>query len=80
MFTNARIINAYTTLDEIMQREDRLDIMEEKLGYEMEDMFELGSFYEWAKHIVNDDSVDLDALTEVPDIWGEYIPQLETIR
>lgn len=80
MFTNMRIINAFTTLDEIMQIEDGVEYFLDQ-GYEMEDMFFLGQFYQWAQVIVNDESIEMDDMTELPDaIWGEYIPQIEKMQ
>lgn len=80
MFTNMRIINAFTTLDEIMQIEDGVEYFLDQ-GYEMEDMFFLGQFYQWAQVIVKDESIEMDDMTELPDpIWGEYIPQIEKMQ
>ena len=80
MFTNMRIINAFTTLDEIMQIEDGVEYFLDQ-GYEMEDMFFLGQFYQWAQVIIKDESIEMDDMTELPDpIWGEYIPQIEKMQ
>ena len=61
---NMHIINAFTSLDELMQgmREGSLNLF-----LSPERMFEMGQFYEWAKPIVENDDTDLEAATEVPE-------------
>lgn len=77
MFTNANVINAFTTLDEIMQSsaEDRIRFIETN-GYEYEDMFDLGQFYEWAKPVVDNDNIDLDAPCNTMPWHAPYITAL----
>ena len=58
---NEHIINAFTSLDEFMQGHGPLILLSSK------EMFEMGQFYEWAKHIVENDDTDLEATTEVPE-------------
>ena len=58
---NEHIINAFTNLDELMQGHGPLILFSSK------EMFEMGQFYEWAKHIVENDDTDLEATTEVPE-------------
>ena len=60
---NEYIINAFTNLDELMQGKRNGPLM---FIYPKE-MFEMGQFYEWAKHIVENDDIDLEAATEVPE-------------
>lgn len=78
MFTNADVINAFTTLDEIMQSsaEDRIQFIEETNGYEYEDMFELGKFYEWAKPVVDNENIDLEAPCNIIPWHAPYITAL----
>lgn len=61
---NEHIINAFTSLDELMQgmRNGPLNLFLSPKG-----MFEMGQFYEWAKPTVENDDTDLEAATEVPD-------------
>jgi len=61
---NEHIINAFTSLDELMQglRNGPLSLF-----LSPKKMFEMGQFYEWAKHIVENDDIDLEAATEVPE-------------
>ena len=58
---NEHIINAFTSLDELMQGHRPLMLLSPK------EMFEMGQFYEWAKSIVENDDTDLEAETEVPE-------------
>jgi len=61
---NEHIINAFTSLDELMQgmREGSLSLFLSPKA-----MFVMGQFYEWAKPIVKNEGIDLEAETEVPD-------------
>ena len=61
---NEHIIIAFTSLDELMQglREGPLSLF-----LSPKKVFEMGQFYEWAKHIVENDDTDLEAETEVPE-------------
>lgn len=61
---NEHIINAFTNLDELMQglRNGPLSLF-----LSPKKMFEMGQFYEWAKHTVENDDIDLEAATEVPE-------------
>ena len=60
---NRHIINAFTSLDELMQGLGNASwaLISPK------EMFEMGQFYEWAKPIVENDDTDLEAATEVPE-------------
>ena len=60
---NEHIINAFTSLDELMQgmREGPLSLF-----LSPKKMFEMGQFYQWSKPLVENDGIDLEAATEVP--------------
>ena len=60
---NEYIINAFTSLDELMQGLVNGPL----LFISPKEMFEMGQFYEWAKPIVKNDDIDLEAETEVPE-------------
>lgn len=60
---NEHIINAFTSMDELMQGLANGPLM----FISPKEMFEMGQFYEWAKHIVENDDTDLEATTEVPE-------------
>ena len=47
---NEHIVNAFTSLDELMQGHGPLMLLSPK------EMFEMGQFYEWAKPIVESKS------------------------
>jgi len=61
---NEHIINAFTSLDELMLGVGNEPFL--KL-FSPREMFEMGQFYEWAKPIVENDDTDLGAITEVPE-------------
>ena len=71
---NEHIINAFTSLDELIQgmRNGPMDLF-----LSPRKMFEMGQFYEWAKLIVENDDIDLEAATEVPEefAWVVCEPQ-----
>lgn len=60
--TNGEIINAFTDIDEMMQNGNGPIMLLSPIQ-----MFELGQFYEWAKLIVNNDDINLDNKTFVPE-------------
>ena len=72
---NEDIINAFTSLDELVQgmRNGPLSLF-----LSPKRMFEMGQFYEWAKPIVENDDTDLDAATEVPEDFAWVVD--ETLR
>ena len=72
---NEHIINAFTSLDELVQgmRNGPLSLF-----LSPKRMFEMGQFYEWAKPIVENDDTDLDAATEVPEDFAWVVD--ETLR
>ena len=72
---NEHIINAFTSLDELIQgmRNGPLSLF-----LSPKRMFEMGQFYEWAKPIVENDDTDLDAATEVPEDFAWVVD--ETLR
>lgn len=71
---NGHIINAFTSLDELMQGLDGpLMLLSPK---EVLKLFEMGQFYEWAKHIVENDDTDLEAATEVPEEFAWVVGKL----
>lgn len=60
--SNMNIVNAFTSIDEMMQRGNGpLMLLSPK------EMFEMGQFYEWSKCIVDNADSDLDDFTEVPE-------------
>jgi hypothetical protein len=67
---NEHIINAFTSLDELMQGNGPLMLLTPK------EMFEMGQFYEWAKSIVEND-VDLEAVTEVPEEFAWVVGETQ---
>lgn len=72
---NEDIINAFTSLDELVQgmRNGPLSLF-----LSPKRMFEMGQFYEWAKPIVENDNTDLEATTQVPDEFAWVVG--ETLR
>lgn len=60
---NEYIINAFTSLDELMQGLVNGPL----LFISLKEMFEMGRFYEWALPIVKNDDIDLEAETEVSE-------------
>lgn len=71
---NEDIINVFTSLDELMQgmRNEPLSLF-----LSPKDMFEMGQFYEWAKPIVENDDIDLEAVTEVPDEFAWVVEETQ---
>ena len=69
---NEQIVNAFTSVDELMQgmRNGPLNLF-----LSPKKMFEMGQFYEWAKFIVENDDTDLEAATEVPDEFAWVIKE-----
>ena len=69
---NEHIINAFTSLDELLQgmRSGPLSLL-----LSPKKMFEMGQFYEWAKLIVESDDVDLEAVTEVPNEFAWVVEE-----
>ena len=69
---NEQIVNAFTSVDELMQgmRNGLLNLF-----LSPKKMFEMGQFYEWAKFIVENDDTDLEAATEVPDEFAWVIKE-----
>lgn len=55
------IVNAFTDLDELMQGHGPLHLVT------LEQVFQMGQFYEWAKQITEDSDSDLETITEVPE-------------
>lgn len=68
---NEHIVNAFTSLDELMQGHGPLMLLSPK------EMFEMGQFYEWAKPIVENDDTDLEAVTEVPDEFAWVVGETQ---
>lgn len=60
--TKMNIVNAFTSLDEMMQHGNGPIML-----LSPQQMFEMGQFYEMAKPIVNDDEANLDDEVEVED-------------
>ena len=60
---NEHIINAFTNLDELMQGKRNIPLT----LLTLKGLFEMGQFYEWAKLIVENADIDLEAATEVPE-------------
>jgi len=60
---NEHIVNAFTSLDELMQgmRNGSLSLF-----LSPKKMFEMGQFYQWSKPLVENDGIDLEAATDVP--------------
>ena len=69
---NEHIVNAFTSLDELMQgmRNGPLNLF-----LSPKKMFEMGQFYEWAKPIVENDNTDLEAATKVPDEFAWVVEE-----
>lgn len=69
--SNQAIVNAFTSLDELMQGNGPLMLLSPK------EMFEMGQFYEWARALVQDDALDLDAMTEVPEEFAWVVGETQ---
>ena len=72
---NEHIINAFTNLDELMQGKRNGPL---SLFLSPKKVFEMGQFYEWAKPVVENDGIDLEAATEVPEEFAWVVG--ETLR
>ena len=68
---NKYIIDAFTSLDELMQGYGPLMFLS------LKQMFEMGQFYEWAKPIVENDDTDLEAETEVPEEFAWVVGETQ---
>jgi hypothetical protein len=68
---NGHIVNAFTSLAELMQGNGPLMLLSPK------EMFEMGQFYEWAKPIVENDDTDLEAATEVPEEFAWVVGETQ---
>lgn len=55
------IVNAHTTLEEMIQ-----DPMDKEL-FTLKEIFEMGQFYEWSKQFITDEDIDLSVEVEVPE-------------
>ena len=74
---NEHIVNAFTSLDELMQgmRNGPLNLF-----LSPKKMFEMGQFYEWAKLVVENDDTDLEAITEVPKEFAWVVGKILRLK
>ena len=69
---NSYIINAFTDLDEMMQMGNGpIKLLSPQ------QLFEMGQFYQWATKIVDDEGIDFEAETEVPEEFAWVVGETQ---
>jgi hypothetical protein len=70
---NVDIINAFTDIDEMMQFGHGPIML-----LSPQRMFEMGQFYQWAETLINNDEIDMDGSTDVPNDFDWVVGETQS--